>query len=67
VWPFEKHEAGKHLIAEVYPAIWPKPMPKVENEHERDAIRIASGLAALTPEHLAVPANVSSHVVREEG
>jgi hypothetical protein len=51
----------------VYPAIWPKPMPTVTNEHERDAIRIATGLAGLTPEYLEMPANVSRAVVLEEG
>jgi hypothetical protein len=67
VWPFEELVPGKHLLAEVYPAIWAKPVPNIENEHERDAIRIANGLAEMEIRALKLPRFASDVATREEG
>jgi precorrin-8X/cobalt-precorrin-8 methylmutase len=56
IWPFEAVRSDAHVIAEVYPAIWPKPEGYQGGEHDRDAIRVAAGLWAL-PNDLSLPTN----------
>jgi hypothetical protein len=48
VFPFENLEADSHVIVEIYPAIYSLPNTvNWQNNHERDAIRAATKLAAL--------------------
>ena len=69
VHPFEPIEKGVHVLAEVYPSIWPKPVNAVfRDDHERDAIRIAIALAAITPDDFVLPSRARADGrVREEG
>lgn len=67
VWPFEEIVPGKHVLAEVYPAIWPKPVQLIGSEHERDAIRIAEGLASLKLAAFTLPGSAGSATIAEEG
>jgi len=69
VFPFEPCDEGCHLLAEVYPAIWPKGQDASVTDHERDALRIANALSSAAHEHLALPAVARQEIdrVMEEG
>lgn len=73
VFPFEDIEAGVHVLAEVFPAIWAKPPAGWSGEHERDALRTVIGLASTEGELLRFPSAVENHFpgalarVQEEG
>lgn len=69
VHPFEPVANGVHVLAEVYPSIWPKPVDAVfRDDHERDAIRIATALAAITLDDFVLPSMARGDArVREEG
>lgn len=64
VWPFETIASGAHVIAEVYPAIWPHPETEHASNDERDAAKIAVWLAAVGKMPNVPPHRASA---REEG
>jgi hypothetical protein len=73
VFPFEAARHDAHVLAEIYPAIWPKGSVGAE-EHERDALRTAKGLASIpsnmmprVPPMLSVRDPTAAHRIAEEG
>lgn len=44
IWPFEEGDDACHVLAEVYPAIWPHPVAEHASNDERDAAKIVQGL-----------------------
>jgi hypothetical protein len=59
VWPFEDVDDERHVLAEVYPAIWPHPETEHASHDERDAAKIVAALSKMDgPPHS--PPNVGN-------